>query len=112
MASDTKTLSVGSCKELLADVRNAGEPYFEKGVFIYSHRYVAGTDYTIPNNLIINVPGAKQILSADIKEVLAATNAALAFAESDYATGVGKTLTTAATNGSSLAVQVNIIAKV
>jgi hypothetical protein len=112
MASDTKTYTIGNSEALLADIKNAGTPYFEKNVFIFVHRYTVTTDYTAGNNLIINIPGAQEILYANVKEVLAATNTNLNAVESDYATGVGKTLTTAASNGSSLAVEVFIVARV
>jgi hypothetical protein len=106
MPTDAKTLQIGTANELLADIRNAGTPFYEKNIMIFSHRYVAGTDYTVGNNLTITVDGAQEILFADIKEVLAATNSALGFSETN------KVLTTAATNGSSLAIQVNLIVKV
>jgi hypothetical protein len=36
----TLRLQVGKSSALLADVRNAGAPYFEKNVFIFAHRFV------------------------------------------------------------------------
>jgi hypothetical protein len=112
MAQDTKTLSVGVANELLADVRNAGNAFFEKKVFIFAHRYTVTTDYTAGYGLTINIDGAQSILYANVKEVLAATNTNLNAVESDYATGVGKTLTTAVSNASSLAIEVFIICTV
>ena len=112
MAQDTKTYEIGKANELLADIRNSGAPYFEKDVFIFAHRYTVTTDYTAGYGLTINVNGAQEILFASVKEVLAATNTDLNAVESDYATGVGKTLTTATSNASSLAIEVFIIARV
>jgi hypothetical protein len=112
MAQTTMTLSVGKSSELLADVRNAGNAFFEKKVFIFAHRYTVTKDYTAGYGLTINIDGAQKILFASVKEVLAATNTDLNAVESDYATGVGKTLTTATSNGSSLAVEVFIICEV
>lgn len=112
MAQDTKTYLIGKSDEMLADVRNAGEPFFEKPVFIFAHRYTVATDYTAGNGLTINVDGAKKILYANVKEVLAATNTNLNAVESDYATGVGKTITTAVSDANSLAIEVLIIAQV
>lgn len=112
MANDTKTLTVGTCDELLADVRNAGKAFFEKDIMIFAHRYTVTTDYTATNNLVINFDGAQEILYFNAKEVLAATNTNLNGVEADYASGVGKKVTTAATNGSSLAVEIFAIIRV
>lgn len=105
MATITKTLEVGTSKELLADVRNAGTPFFEKGVMIFAHRYVAGTDYAAGDSLAIEFKGANSILFFEAKEILAASNTNLNAVESDLTSGVGKKMTTAATNASSLAVE-------
>lgn len=112
MANDTKTLTIGTATELFADIRNAGKAFFEKNTMIYVHKYVAGTDYTVTNNLVINFDGAQEILYFNAKEILAATNTNLNGVESDYASGVGKTVTTAATNGSSLAVEIFAVIRV
>ena len=114
MATDTKTLSVGTCSELLADVRNAGKAFFEKNVMIFAHEYAVTTDYTAGNNLVINFVGAQQILFFEAKENLAATNTDLNAVESAYSSGtnIGKTMTTAATNASSLTVKVFAIVRV
>ena len=112
MGTDTKTLAVGTAVELFADIRNAGKAFFEKNTMIYAHKYVEGEDYTATNNLVINFDGAQEIIYCNLKEILAATNTNLNGIESDYATGVGKTVTSAATNGSSLAVEVFAIIRV
>lgn len=110
----TKTLNVGTAVELLADVRNAGKAFFEKNVMIFSHQYVVTTDYTATDQLVINFIGAQEILWFGAKEVLAATNTDLNAVESEYSgtLGVGKVETTAATNGSSLAVKIFAIVRV
>lgn len=112
MGTTTKTLSVALSSELLADVRNAGKAFFEKNVMIFCHRYTVTTDYTATDNLVINIDGAQEILYCNCKEILAATNTNLNAVESNYSSGVGKTITTAATNGSSLAVEVFAIVRV
>ncbi len=106
------TLTVGTAKEILADVRNAGKAFFEKNVIIFNHQYVVTTDYTATDVITLNFDGAQEILWFEAKEVLATTNADLNAVESSYATGVGKTMTLAATNGSSLAVKILAIIRI
>jgi hypothetical protein len=113
MAVDTKRLQVGKAKELLSDVRNAGEAFFEKNVFVYAHRYVVTTDYTAGNQLTIEFDGALEILHCQIMEGLTATVGNINFAApADISGRVGKTITTAATNASSLFVTVFAIVRV
>jgi len=103
---------VGKSTALLADVRNAGAPYFEKNVFIYTHRYVVVTDYAATDVLTIQFDGALEILFCQCKEVLAATDTDLNATRADISGRVGKQIVTGATNGSSLAVEILVVVRV
>ena len=103
---------IGKSTALLADVRNAGTPYFEKDVFIYCHRYVVTTDYTATDVLTIQFDGALEILFCQCKEILTATDTNLNATRADISGRVGKQIVTAATNGSSLAVEIFAIVRV
>jgi len=113
MATITKRLKIGTANELLADVRNAGNPYFEQNVFVYSHRYVAGVDYTAGDNLVVEFDGALEIQFCQLKEILAATDTNLNSVRNGNISGrVGKYITTANTNASSVAVEMFAICRV
>ena len=106
------SLTVGTAKELFADIRNGGRAFFEKNSMVFIHRYVVTTDYTAADVITINIDGAQEVLYFNAKEELAATNTNLNAVITDYATGVGKTITLAATNGSSLAVEIFLVVRV
>jgi len=111
MATVTKRLQVEQANEMLVDCRNAIFP-FTKDVFIFAHRYNVTTDYPAGDNLVIEIDGAQEILYSNLKEVLAATNTNLNAVEGDISTRLGKNLTTAVTNASSLAVEFFAIVRV
>lgn len=114
MADTTIRLNVGTNDALLADYRNAFYPV-QKNVFIFARRYVvADGDYTATDALIIQFDGGQEILYQDAKEVLAASTAPISSTEADISgTGrQGKQITTAASNASSLAVELFAIVRV
>lgn len=98
MSEITKRFTVDGSLEMLADIRNPFMP-FTKGVFIHSHRYVVGTDFTSGDTLKLEIDGAQQILFAVAKTpsntFLALTEAALSGTEgtnssnSSFSTGAG-----------------------
>uniref|UniRef100_A0A6H1ZGT6 Tail protein n=1 Tax=viral metagenome TaxID=1070528 RepID=A0A6H1ZGT6_9ZZZZ len=66
MGQITKRIQVGGSNEMLADFRNPQFPFL-KGVFIVTHRYVVGTDFTSGDSLLIQLDGAQSVLFAAVK---------------------------------------------
>lgn len=87
MSEITKRFTVDGSSEMLADVRNPYMP-FMKGVFIYAHRYVVGTDFTSGDTLKLEVDGAQQVLMAIAKTpsstLLTLTESALSGKDTGY----------------------------
>ena len=113
MAVTTKRLQVKVADELLADGSNAGKVFLNKNVFIFCHRYVVTTDYPAGNQLTVEFDGAQEVLYHNCKEILTASDTNLnTTAPADISGRTGKYVTTDATNGSSLAVEVFAIVRV
>lgn len=97
---------------LLADFSNAISP-FQKNVFIFAHRYVAGTDYTATDAVTIELDGAQEVLFAEVKEQTTTTSdIAITTAALSAAGRQGYSIVTAATNASSAALHLFAIIRV
>lgn len=111
MATITKEIGL-SASEIIVDCRNAQFPIV-KNTLWYAYRYVVNTDYTAADNLVLKFVGAQKILYFNAKEVLASTNTNLNAVENGAITNPqGMQVTTAATNASSLAVEIFAIVEV
>lgn len=97
--------------EIYIDTRNPIFP-FNKGVLVYTKRYVVGTDFDSGDNLRLDLDGCQSVLFAVAKTP---TNSFLTIAETDLATETsdaerqGKSLTTGT---STTDVEVLVIASV
>lgn len=113
MATKTKRLQVRLSSELLADGSNGGRIFLTKDVMIFNHQYVvADGDYDVTDQLIIEFDGAQEVLYCSLIEITA-NAAALAYSAPAAISGrQGLTITSAATNASSVAVQMFAIVRV
>jgi len=112
MATDTIREQVRISSALLADFSNAISP-FQKNVFIFAHRYVAGTDYTATNDIVIELDGAQEVLYCSTMEMITTTTDIAHTVAALSGTGrQGKSITTAATNASSVSVHLFAIVRV
>jgi hypothetical protein len=114
MSTDTIRTYIDGTDMLKVDARNAVFPMIGNGFMIYSKNLVVTTDYTATNTLTFEFDGAQEVLYFSAKEILAATNTDLNAVKSDISTAgrQGVTVLTAATNGSSLEVEIFAIIKV
>lgn len=100
---------------LLADIRNAGEPFYEKDVFIYSARLtVADGDFEANGNLTLTLEGVTEVEGFNLVEDRNGTFANIVPSSITYTTTAGdvKVAIVIAINSSATALHIHAICRV
>lgn len=100
---------------LLVDVRNAGRPFYEQNVFVYSARLtVANADIEANGNLTLTLEGVTEVHGFNLVEDRNGTFANIVPASIAYTTTAGdvKAVLTIAINSAATALHIHAICKV
>jgi len=107
--------STSGTQMILVDVRNAGRPFYEKNVFVYSARLtVANSDFEANGNLTLTLEGVTDVEGFNLVEDRNGTFANIVPTSITYTTTAGdvKAVFVIAINASATALHIHAICKV